>query len=233
MKKLIIGRTQTLALSLCIILLSSCSLEFMARGAKTGSTQASCLLRGQAEEGFLIAVVSLGWHSGILINPTDLPKEMRELFPEFKRHSMVEIGWGDRGFYMAPGFSVRKGIRAALFSSGSVLHLAGFDQNLGSYLAGSDVVWLKISTEGFNRLLDTIVKSVVKDEHGRPIRLGAALYGDGSFYEANGDFSLLYTCNSWTSNVLKESGCDIRGSSRSAPVLKQLRKLETAPINQR
>ena len=53
------------------------------------------------------------------------------------------------------------------------------------------------------------------------------LYGDSSFYDAVGTYSLFNTCNTWTARGLQSAGFDIGTAfkARAASVMKFLRRL--------
>ena len=44
---------------------------------------------------------------------------------------------------------------------------------------------------------------------GKPVAFAPGLYGDSQFYKANGDYSLFYTCNRWSAEVLHAGGVPI------------------------
>ncbi|MDK7354048.1 DUF2459 domain-containing protein, partial [Rothia aeria] len=52
------------------------------------------------------------------------------------------------------------------------------------------------------------IKETIIWQNNHPIYIETnAQYGeDDAFYEANGKYSIFYTCNTWTNNVLKKAG---------------------------
>lgn len=67
---------------------------------------------------------------------------------------------------------------------------------------------IRISKEQYGRLIAYISNSFQKDEQGHFIKIETtANYGEtDAFYEANGSYSMLHTCNTWANNALKYSG---------------------------
>lgn len=95
----------------------------------------------------------------------------------------------------------------------------------GFFFSQSDVIRVHISAEKIDKLVDFLQLSLAANDH-QAVRVGDSLYGTGSFYEAKGNFSLLYTCNSWAAEALYNLGCDINPHVRRASsVMKNLRRL--------
>jgi uncharacterized protein (TIGR02117 family) len=207
---------------------SGCSLQSFSGEQAVSFSTVSCA--PQLKESKSVLVTNVGWHTGFFIRSMDATEVLRTMFPELSQSPFVEIGWGDKGFYMSSGYSWWHGFRALFFSPGSVLHVAGFDETeASSYLKSLEVFQIYLSDAEFAYLMDYIKDSVVI-QGGRPISLGAALYGHGAFYESRGRFSLFYTCNSWTSEGLVKAGCKIRKVSRASNLLEELRALGSGPL---
>ncbi len=61
-----------------------------------------------------------------------------------------------------------------------------------------------INKESYLKLINYISESFSPDSLGSPRQIKGASYWDNdSFYEANGTFSLFFTCNTWTNTGLK------------------------------
>ena len=67
-------------------------------------------------------------------------------------------------------------------------------------------------------LVDAEVRGVIKRESGR--------YGDSQFYQANGRYSMMHTCNRWTAEALDKTGMDLpyRLMLTSGSVMRAARK---------
>lgn len=210
-------------LTLCIaIYLTSCSLQSIAHEVTPALYLRSCDSAEDSKLRYQVYIVSFGWHNGILVESDKVTTELYLAAQEFREHPFVEIGWGDRDFYMASGYSTWKGLKAAFFSKGTVLHIAGLTrQELSAYLAAHEVIQLSLGEEGFKALLKFINAHFARDNSGNTISLGSALYGKGQFYKATGSFSLSYTCNTWVANALSRAGCSINQRLRRASTLMQ------------
>jgi uncharacterized protein (TIGR02117 family) len=114
------------------------------------------------------------------------------------------FGWGGRAFYLeTPTWAELKPVPAlkALTIDRSVLHaeLAGeIDRSL------PNVKPLRVSEAEFSKLLQAILDSF---SAGDPAANAASGYGTNDrFFEANGYFNVLLSCNTWTAKVLRAGG---------------------------
>lgn len=159
----------------------------------------------------LIFVVNLGWHTGIAFRVSDLADILPLLPNHFRSYSFIEIGWGDHDFYQARGLHLGYLLKAILWPTESVIHVAAMKKHPSEFFASSEVIPVKVSLRGLDSVINSIISSFKKVQ-GKPISLGQGLYGDSRFYEAKGSFSLAFTCNSWTAQVLKSGGLPMRSS---------------------
>jgi uncharacterized protein (TIGR02117 family) len=120
----------------------------------------------------------------------------------------VAFGWGNREFYMkTPAWADLKFSTAlkAVFGLGpSAMHVTFFPD----VTEGPDCMKIILNRDQYARLVRYIKQSFVKDSNDDFVRIYmGSLYGPGeSFYEANGQFSLFFTCNTWVNTGLKECG---------------------------
>jgi uncharacterized protein (TIGR02117 family) len=114
------------------------------------------------------------------------------------------FGWGGRAFYLqTPTWAELKlvPVLKALTIDRSVLHaeLAGeIDRSL------PNVKPLRVSEAEFSKLLQAVLDSFVANEPGAID--GAGFGPNDRFYEANGRFNVLFSCNTWAANVLRAGG---------------------------
>lgn len=200
------ARTFLILLSALLLpLLFACSLQHFAE--ETAQPSISDVRCGD-ESDRTFWVINLGWHSGIVVRSEDLNEEMRKSLAPVSSLPYIEFGWGDKDFYMSTEYSWGKALHAALFSGGSVVHIAGFSESaFAEHIAGNEVVRVAAGEKQINSLLAFISSYIVHDQNGEIIRLGRSLYGEGFFVEACGRFSLLFTCNTWTAEAVHVAGC--------------------------
>jgi uncharacterized protein (TIGR02117 family) len=118
------------------------------------------------------------------------------------------MGWGDKGFYLeTPTWADLKAsvaFKAATGLSTTAIHATFFN----SMTEDSTCKKIVISKNQYGRLIKYIDNSFQKDQNGHAINIKTnANYGkDDAFYEANGSYSMLHTCNTWANVGLKSCG---------------------------
>jgi uncharacterized protein (TIGR02117 family) len=174
------------------------------------------------EPSLTVWVVDHGWHTAVVVRQADVDPAIWPEVRDFPDATLVEIAWGDRDFYMAPEPTGWLAVKAALFTAGSVLHVAGF--------AAADVpastVALPVSRTGFDAMTRFFHDEYARDAEGRPARLAAGLYGASGFYAARGRYHLFNTCNTWVARALREAGLDVTpgGTVTAGGVMDQVRR---------
>ena len=159
-----------------------------------------------------IFLVSQNWHAGIVIKRTDIPAGIWPQHNDVTDAEYLEVGWGDRDYYMTPSPHVGITIKAGLFPTESVLHIAGFRGSVTGFFPDSEVIQIELSEAGFQRLCSYIESSYALDDAGRIRPLGPALYGTGQFYLSRESYHAFNTCNVWTARGLREAGFPITPS---------------------
>ncbi|MGQ0657489.1 MAG: DUF2459 domain-containing protein, partial [Chromatiales bacterium] len=172
-----------------------------------------------------VYVVAHGWHTGIVIRRADIPPGLLPEQRDFPEADFLEFGWGDRDFYQAPAFSLALAIKAALASTGAVLHVVGFKGPVTSRFPGSEIIELKPAAQGLHGLSEYIHQSLAREGHTALSPLGAGFYRHSRFYPARGAFSLSNTCNTWTARALQAAGYPVSPASTAERVMSQVRRL--------
>lgn len=149
------------------------------------------------QSGAAIHLIGHGWHTGIAIARADLSGDFPALadFPSAER---LEFGWGDAEYYPAQDPSVWLGIKALVWPTPSVLHVAEIRGDIAAAFPMSTIVRIELSADGLQGLRDFIRAEFQLDPLGRPIVVGRGLYGESRFYRARSSFYFPYTCNWWT-----------------------------------
>ncbi len=120
--------------------------------------------------------------------------------------NFVAIGWGDKGFYLdTPEWSDLKAstaFKAATGLSTTAMHTTFYK----TLKEDESCKKIKISKENYIKLVAYISDSFQKDTNLKTINIPNNFYGkNDSFYEANGSYSLIKTCNTWANSALKAS----------------------------
>lgn len=120
----------------------------------------------------------------------------------------VGIGWGDKGFYLdTPTWSQLKpttAFYAAFWLGESAMHCTFYK----AMQEGADCKKIMLTQTQYQALTNFVDAKFDKNANGKNILIPTkAVYGDNdSFYEAQGSYSFLNTCNTWTNNALKIAG---------------------------
>jgi len=204
---------------LCIILLTGCAT--LPKALPPTDVPQTC--KNEHE----IYSVSHGWHAGLVVQAQDLNAAVPELADRFPTSRFYEIGWGDSGFYQSSEITTGLTLQAMFWSTGSVLHVVGFDKAPRKMFSHSEVVELHSDATNYRNLIDYVSSSFARDENGRIIMEKRGIYGDGQFYTGVGRYHILNTCNKWTAKALSSAGYDISPvfSLRSSSVMSSARDM--------
>ncbi|MCK9994254.1 MAG: hypothetical protein Dbin4_02774 [Alphaproteobacteria bacterium] len=152
-------------------------------------------------------VVSHGWHTGLAIRRGDIPDGVWPEHAQAPPGEYLEVGWGEREFYQTRDPSLLQALRAALWPSPGVLHLAGFNGPVAERFPYSEVLAIEADAAAMARVARYISDAYERDQAGNVKRMGRGLYGDSRFFAARENFHLLRTCNVWTARALRLAGC--------------------------
>ncbi len=120
----------------------------------------------------------------------------------------IALGWGDKGFYLETptwndltipvAFKALTGLSTTAFHS-TFYHEMNVDKSCKK---------IEISKKQYRNLINYIEASFQKNNKNNFIFIQTkAVYGNNdAFYEANGNYSLLQTCNTWSNSALKVCG---------------------------
>lgn len=122
-------------------------------------------------------------------------------------YKYLAIGWGDKGFFLdvEDWDSVKPGIAInAAFGLGTTamhttfLHHITLDESTRA---------ISITKEQYQALIAYVKASFKRDSNGQIINIPTdKVYGvNDSFYEGEGNYSFLYTCNTWANTGLKSA----------------------------
>ncbi len=156
-----------------------------------------------------IYLVNQGWHAGIIVKRADIPDGVWPEHKDLPDSEYLELGWGDRDFYQdsEPNFWVT--LKAALWPTESVLHIATFSGSVTKYFAHREIIRIELSEAGFEKLCGYFSQSYARDDAGKPISLGPGLYGVSRFYLSQETYHGFKTCNVWTARALRSAGVPI------------------------
>src|SRR5262245_28047846 len=175
-------------------------------------------------------IVDHGWHTSIVIRRADIDRARWPELDDFSAATLVEGAWGGREFYMATWPTAWLAMRAAVATSGRVLHIVGLTAAFTDSFAGSESVTIRLSRRGLDALADFVHAEYQRDPASAPLRLGPSLYGSGGFYAGRSRYHLFNTCNTWVARALVAAGLavDSAGVVTASDVMRQVRALGEA-----
>jgi len=165
-------------------------------------------------------------HSGIAVRRADIPPGLWPEIRDFPQADYLEAGWGEREYYFGRDQGFTGTMRAAFGSNNpSVLHVAGVRGSLAKSFPAREIIEVKLSPDGFERLVRYIHDAFDRKSAAVVAPLGPGLYGDSRFYPGWESFSLMRTCNVWTARGLRDAGLPIEDSITMEGVMSQARAI--------
>lgn len=150
-----------------------------------------------------IYLISNDIHVGIVLPA----KEWQEFFP-YHDSEWIEFGWGDRRFYFEmptwEQFTFGLAADALFIPDPAVMHV----EFLNYQPSGSEtyIRKVKISKKTYAKIVEAVKKWFVL-KNGNPILIpGRGYTSRDHFFEAHGSYSIIKTCNQWTSDVFADAG---------------------------
>lgn len=123
-------------------------------------------------------------------------------------YNYIGVGWGDKGFYLdTPTWADLKfstAFKAAFWLGESAMHCTYYR----TMTEADDCKIIMISRSQYKKLVQFVNDKFDKDQNGNFILIPTnAVYSDNdAFYDAQGKYSFLYTCNTWSNDALKAAG---------------------------
>lgn len=152
-----------------------------------------------------IYIIQHSWHAGIVLASEHLPDGLGFLQDDFPESTYVEFGWGDARYYPSsdPGLGLL--LRAALWPTPSVVHVAALNRPPRRYFPQTEIIEVTLSNEGYQRLAEYLVSEFQET----PEAVAPGLYGPSRFYAGRRYYHLLHNCNHWVARALRRAGCPI------------------------
>lgn len=153
-----------------------------------------------------VLIVHNSWHAAIVLRRAVIPAQTILEVADFPGAEFIEFSWGDRDFFPDPNAGIWTGMRAGVWSSGSVLHLVGFTKAPREFYRGATLTEFQLNSPALAKLLDFLSAEFARDSATGRAEASPGLFADGKFYPARGKFSVLRTCNTWIAEALQTAG---------------------------
>jgi uncharacterized protein (TIGR02117 family) len=168
----------------------------------------------QAEQGVTIFIRTNGVHTWIVMpkvsetidwRPYAPPAHLAD--PRYGAASHIAVGYGNRQFYLDTptwaDLSPSTAFWAMAGSGPTLLHVEHIHHPEPDEITRPIV----LRPEEYRRLAAFIAARFHRGADGRPVPLLGRGYGPSDiFYEANGGYSFVMTCNEWTGRALRHAG---------------------------
>jgi uncharacterized protein (TIGR02117 family) len=156
-----------------------------------------------------IYVVRQGLHTGFVVPASTIQSQLPQLYERFADTPYLEFGWGDRGYYQAEEITSGLTVRAIFWPSESVVHAVAIPERPDIHFSDNELEVLCLDGAQYSLLIGFIEHSFFKDNDGNIIESKDGADGDSQFYQGEGHYYLMNTCNSWTARGLKSAGLNI------------------------
>ncbi len=164
------------------------------------------------QNGITIYLITNGVHTDFALPLQNQVKDWNQVISRShvtgntSKAQYVAFGWGDKGFYLNTktwgDLKFSTAFKALFHLSTSAIHVTWYNQLYESESCQKVV----ISEDQYRILVEHISQSFKTDQQGVAKVIGGAHYwDDDAFYEANGSYSLFYTCNTWVNEGLKKA----------------------------
>lgn len=150
------------------------------------------------------------WHAAVIIRATDLAPETLPETRDFPGAEFFEISWGDAEYFPAPSAGVGLAIKAALWSSGSVIHIVGFSGALAKAYPNAQIIEMALPGNSFRQLIGFIDADLDRTDSSKLAKASPGLFSHSRFYPAKSTFSALRTCNTWIAEAFRAAGLPLR-----------------------
>src|SRR6266498_2857205 len=99
----------------------------------------------------LVFVVHDTWHAAIVLLKRDIALDSLPELVDFPDAELIEFSWGDKDYFPDPDAGMFTAIKAAFWSSGSVLHVVGFSGEVKSFYRSGELVELRLAANAHAR----------------------------------------------------------------------------------
>ena len=159
-----------------------------------------------------VFIVHSSWHAAIVLRKSDIAPEIVPELVDFPGAQFIEFSWGDKDYFPNPDAGVFVALKAAFWSSGSVLHVVGLSGQWQAFYAGAEIIELHFAPAAYERLLDFVSTTFSRPASVNRAQSRPGLFAHSYFYPATRKFSLLRTCNGWVAEALESAGLPIAPS---------------------
>ncbi len=161
-----------------------------------------------ARDDVVIYVIKREWHTDIGLSADLIAAPLQSLTAAFPGVRFLTYGFGERQFLVDQDRSAGAMLRALLPSKSAVL-MTALRTTPGQAFGPANVVALRISRTGLKAIEDRIWREFERSPDGSPVFLAGGPYPGSVYYAASDTYSGLFTCNTWTADILQAGGLPV------------------------
>ncbi len=146
-----------------------------------------------------------GWHTSVILPAQAVQEKEPALKQRFPHATYLDFGWGDEDVYQADETRFWPATQAILLPTRAVLHVVATDKpKLDEHTAP-----LCLNDTQQQSLVAYVLSSFARDSQQSIIPTALDDGKSSQFYNAQGTYYFLNTCNTWTAKALASAGLDI------------------------
>jgi len=153
------------------------------------------------------------WHTGLIVEINELSLNTLPVLNKFSNTDLVDIGMGEKDFYMSPSRDVIPAAKAILVPTAAAIRIAEVPGDTAFLRRTSDyLLSLEIDSTSFINLMNYVNESISKNDDNEVSIIEERAGGSIVFYNSPLSYHLFNTCNTWLARALQRSGIDIKPS---------------------
>lgn len=180
--------------------------------------------------GGTVALVTHGWHTDIAVPADEVTGPLARFRAMFPGARMLVFGYGKRTFMIAPAHTLGEWI-VGPFPGPAAIEVSAISTDAATAYGAAHVETLALPPGGAARLSAYLWQALAKDATGSPAYIAQGNWPGSLFYEANSEYGVLHTCNSWSAQALAAGGLPVspQGVVFSGTLDAQVRHLAPPP----
>ena len=152
-----------------------------------------------------VYVIGRGWHTDIGLPSAEIAGPLASLKGAFPGVQVLAFGFGERQFLVNRQKTFGSMLNA-LLPSESALLVTALRTSPQEAFGAPNVVVLPVTRAGLAQIEASIWQEFDLNPAGDALPLAEGPYSGSVFYPARQTYDGLYTCNTWTANVLRAGG---------------------------
>jgi hypothetical protein len=155
----------------------------------------------------IVYLIQRDWHTDIGLPVAEIAGPLATMEQDFPGVRFLTFGFGERQFLIDREVDLGS-MLSALLPSRSALLMTALSATPEQAFGSRNVVVLHVSRAGLDRIEAAIWREFEMSTNG-PVWLANGPYPGSAFYGARDTYHGLYTCNTWTAEILHGGGLPV------------------------